>query len=78
MAADVEQAIAIAATGDIQFAQYSSNIVCLDIDSEGLYENTRRVIKVIQNLWFSCRIETVNAVDAARIPGLKFSSGRTQ
>ncbi|MGI9074131.1 MAG: conjugal transfer protein TrbE [Bryobacteraceae bacterium] len=71
MAADAEEAMAIAAAGDVQFAQYSADIICLDDDRERLYESTRRVMKTIQNLGFSCRIETVNAVEAWRgsLPG---------
>ena len=71
MAADAEQAMAIAAAGDVQFAQYSANIVCLDKDPARLHDNARQVMKTIQNLGFSCRIETVNAVEAWRgsLPG---------
>ena len=32
----------VAASGDVQFAQYSGNIICLDEDLDRLYENTRR------------------------------------
>ncbi len=71
MAADAEEAMGVAAAGDVQFAQYSANIICLDEDRDRLYESTRRVMKTIQNLGFSCRIETVNAVEAWRgsLPG---------
>lgn len=71
MAEDAEQAMGIAASGDVQFAQYSSNIVCLDEDLDRLHENTRLVMKRIQNVGFSCRIESINAVDAWRgtLPG---------
>jgi type IV secretion system protein VirB4 len=71
MAEDAEQAMAVAASGDVQFAEYASNIVVLDEDLDQLQENTRLVIKKIQNLGFSCRLETVNAVEAWRgtLPG---------
>jgi type IV secretion/conjugal transfer VirB4 family ATPase len=71
MAEDAEQAMGVAASGDVQFAQYSSNIICLDEDLDRLHENTRLVMKKIQNLGFACRLETINAVDAWRgtIPG---------
>jgi type IV secretion/conjugal transfer VirB4 family ATPase len=71
MAEDAEQAMGIAASGDVQFAQYSSNIICLDHDLDRLHENTRVVIKKIQNLGFACRLETINAVEAWRgtLPG---------
>jgi type IV secretion system protein VirB4 len=71
MAEDSEQAMAVAASGDVQFVQYSSNIICLDHDPDRLTENVRTVMKVIQNLGFSCRLESVNAVEAWRgtLPG---------
>jgi len=71
MAEDAEQAMGVAASGDVQFVQYSSNIVCLDEDLDRLGENVRAVTKRIQNLGFACRLETVNAVEAWRgsIPG---------
>ena len=71
MAADAEEAMGVAASGDVQFCQYSANIICLDEDLDRLYESTRLVMKTIQNLGFSCRVETVNAVEAWRgsLPG---------
>src|SRR5579862_79759 len=71
MAVDAEEAMGVAAAGDVQFAQYSATIICLDEDRERLYNSTRRVMKTIQNLGFSCRVETVNAVEAWRgsLPG---------
>ena len=71
MAEDAEQAMGVAASGDVQFAQYSSNIICLDEDLDRLHENTRLVMKKIQNLGFACRLETINAVEAWRgsLPG---------
>ena len=78
MAADAEEAMAIAAAGDVQFAQYSATIICLDENRGRLYESTRRVMKTIQNLGFSCRIETINAVEAWRgtLPGDGYSNVR--
>ena len=46
----------VAASGDVQFAQYSSNIICFDEDLDRLHENTRLVMKKIQNLGFACRL----------------------
>ena len=34
MAADAEEAMGVAAAGDVQFAQYSANIICLDEDRD--------------------------------------------
>ncbi|HLG95319.1 MAG TPA: hypothetical protein VKX49_03290 [Bryobacteraceae bacterium] len=71
MAADAEGAMSVAAAGDVQFCQYSANIICLDEDADRLYESTRLVMKTVQNLGFSCRIEDINAVEAWRgsLPG---------
>ncbi len=78
MAADAEEAMGVAAAGDVQFAQYSATVICLDEDLDRLYESTRAVMKTIQNLGFSCRIETVNAVEAWRgsLPGDGYSNVR--
>jgi type IV secretion system protein TrbE len=71
MAGDAEQAMSVASAGDVQFAYYSSNIICLDEDLTRLHQTTRTVIKTLQHLGFSCRVETVNAVEAWRgsLPG---------
>jgi type IV secretion system protein VirB4 len=71
MAADAEEAMGVAAAGDVQFCQYTACIICMDEDPDRLYENTRLVMKTVQNLGFSCRIEDVNAVEAWRgsLPG---------
>ena len=34
MATDAEEAMGVAASGDVQFAQYSANVICLDEDPE--------------------------------------------
>jgi len=54
------------------------NVICLDEDPNRLYENTRIVMKTIQNLGFACRIETINAVEAWRgsLPGDGYSNVR--
>jgi type IV secretion system protein TrbE len=78
MAADAEEAMGIAAAGDVQFCQYAANIICLDEDLDRLYESTRLVMKTVQNLGFSCRLEDVNAVEAWRgsLPGDGYSNVR--
>lgn len=75
---DAEHAMSIAAAGDVQFCQFSANVICLDEDLDRLRENSRAVMKTIQNLGFSCRIETVNAVEAWRgsLPGDGYSNVR--
>ena len=71
MADDAEEAMSVAASGDVQFCLYSAVIICLDEDVDRLYESTRTVMKTVQNLGFTCRVETVNAIEAWRgsLPG---------
>jgi type IV secretion system protein VirB4 len=78
MAADAEQAMSLAASGDVQFCQYTSTILCLEEDAATLHDSVRTVSKTIQNLGFSCRSETINAVEAWRgsIPGDGYSNVR--
>jgi type IV secretion/conjugal transfer VirB4 family ATPase len=78
MADDAEEAMSVAASGDVQFCLYSAAIICLDEDIDRLYESTRTVMKTVQNLGFSCRVETVNAVEAWRgsLPGDGYSNVR--
>ena len=78
MSAEAEAAMGLAESGDVHFCQYSANIVCLEESRERLYENTRQILKTIQNLGFSCRVETVNAVAAwlGTLPGDGYSNVR--
>ncbi len=71
MAGDAEHAMSVASSGDVHFGWYSSNIICMDDDIERLNQTTRTVMKTLQHIGFSCRIETVNAVEAWRgsLPG---------
>jgi type IV secretion system protein VirB4 len=75
---DAEQAAAVAASGNVQFVHYSSNVVCLDEDPVKLRVAIREVMRVIQNLGFSCRLEDINAIEAWRgtIPGDGYSNVR--
>lgn len=71
MAADAEEAMGVASSGDVQFCVYNTVIICSNEDEAQLEENAALVVKTIQNLGFSCRIESVNAVEAWRgsLPG---------
>src|SRR5260370_17584537 len=71
MEADAQQAMGIAQSGDMQFALYSSNVICLDEDRDKLHEAVRLVMKTIQNIGFSRRLEDVNAIEPCRgtLPG---------
>ena len=78
MATDAEQAMSLAASGDVQFCQYTSTILCLEEDAATLHDSVRTVSKTIQNLGLGCRLETINAVEAWRgsIPGDGYSNVR--
>jgi type IV secretion/conjugal transfer VirB4 family ATPase len=71
MATDAEEAMGVAASGDVQFCLYNTAVLCFHESEAQLEENAALVVKTIQNLGFSCRIETINAVEAWRgsLPG---------
>ena len=71
MAVDAEEAMGVAASGDVQFAQYTSVLLCYDQSGTRVDETVALVIKTIRNLGFGCRLETVNAIEAWRgsLPG---------
>jgi type IV secretion system protein VirB4 len=71
MAQDAEEAMGVASAGDVQFAFYTSVIVCADEDPERADESAALVAKTLQNLGFNARLETVNAIEAWRgsLPG---------
>lgn len=71
MVADANNALATAASGDVQFAFYSANIIILDEDPTLADEKAAQVSKTLQNLSFAARSESLNAVEAWRgsLPG---------
>jgi type IV secretion/conjugal transfer VirB4 family ATPase len=78
MALDAEEAMSVAAAGDVQFAFYASNIICAERDEDKLEENVALVAKTVRNAGYSARLETVNAVEAWRgsLPGDGYSNVR--
>lgn len=71
MAADAEEAMSVASSGDVQFCLYTTLILCSGNNERRLEESAALVVKTVQNLGFACRIESVNAVEAWRgsLPG---------
>ena len=71
MAEDAEEAMGVAASGDVHFALYTNVVVCSDENEARLDETVGLVTKTIRNLGFGCRLETVNAIEAWRgsLPG---------
>ncbi len=78
MAIDAEEAMSVASSGDVQFAFYSSNVICADTDENRLDESVALVAKTIRNAGYSARVETVNAVEGWRgsLPGDGYSNVR--
>ena len=71
MSIDAEEAMSVAAAGDVLFAQYTTTVICGDADEASVEEAVALVAKTVQNLGFSARIEDVNSVEAWRgsLPG---------
>ena len=71
MAVDAEEAMSVAASGDVQFCLYTTLILCFDSNEALLDDSAGLVAKTVQNLGFACRVESVNALDAWRgsLPG---------
>ncbi len=71
MSVDAEEAMSVAAAGDVLFAQYTTTVICSDEDEASVEEAVALVAKTVQNLGFSARIEDVNSVEAWRgsLPG---------
>src|ERR1700737_5428628 len=71
MSVDAEEAMSVAAAGDVLFAQYTTTVICGNEDEPSVEEAGALVAKTVQNLGFSARIEDVNAVEAWRgsLPG---------
>lgn len=68
---DAEKAQAAASSNEVHFCQYTSGIILLDEDAERIQESVRTLKTTVENLGFSARIESVNAIEAWRgsIPG---------
>jgi len=62
MSIDAEEAMSVAAAGDVLFAQYTTTVICGDEDEASVEEAVALVAKTVQNLGFSARIEDVNSV----------------
>jgi type IV secretion system protein VirB4 len=71
MATDAEEAMGVAASGEVQFCLYNSGILSYHENEAQVEENAALIVKTIQNLGFACRVETVNAIEAWRgsLPG---------
>jgi len=71
MVSDTDEAIAESASHLMAYGYYTSVVVLMDEDESLLIEQSRYIRRVIQQLGFDCRIETVNTTDAwlGSLPG---------
>lgn len=70
--------MSVAASGDVQFCQYTSVVLCHGANERKLEEDVALVVKTVRNLGFLCRVETVNALEAWRgsLPGDGYRNAR--
>lgn len=71
MATDAEEAMGVAASGDVHFCYYNTCVLVFDENEARCEESAALVVKTMQNLGFGCRLESINAVEAWRgsLPG---------
>ncbi len=71
MSNDVEEAMAEVEGGLVRYGYYNANIIIYDEDKERLGESVREVRKLILNLGFSARVESINCIEAwlGSLPG---------
>jgi type IV secretion system protein VirB4 len=78
MTSDAQTAMAEATSGMVRYGHYTSVIVLMDSDLERLSNSLEICVKLIRNLSFAARIETVNAVEAylGSLPGHGYENVR--
>lgn len=71
MVAETKNALAEADSGLVTYGFYTSAIVLMDKDRDSLEQSSRQLKRLINNLGFNARIETVNTVEAwlGSLPG---------
>jgi type IV secretion system protein VirB4 len=78
MEADAEDALALSESGTVRFLYFTNCIVLQEDERERADANARELLRVLNDLGFTGRIETVNAVDAfwGTLPGLFYPNLR--
>lgn len=61
---EVDEALALIESGVVAFGFYTSVIVLLNEDQTKLEEDAKEVVRTISDIGFSCRKETINAIEA--------------
>lgn len=71
MVAEAESALAEASSGLVTYGYYTSVVILMDDDRERLEQSARQVKRLVNNLGFNARVETVNTVEAwlGSLPG---------
>ena len=64
MVSELDQSLASAEGGLVSFGYYTTVVVVMNKNRDKLEEDTREIIKVIKELGFSCRKETLNVIEA--------------
>ncbi|MDB4950469.1 MAG: transporter [Gemmatimonadetes bacterium] len=78
MDADAEAALALSESGQYRFLAYTATLVLYEDDAGRADANARELLRVLNDLGFTGRVESVNAVDAfwGSLPGLFYPNLR--
>ncbi|MCX6130549.1 MAG: conjugal transfer protein TrbE, partial [Proteobacteria bacterium] len=61
---EVDGALALVESNIVKFGYYTSGLILLDEDPIKLKEDTAEIVRLLSDIGFSCREETINAVEA--------------
>ncbi|HEX6749913.1 MAG TPA: hypothetical protein VF092_21650 [Longimicrobium sp.] len=78
MEADADAALALSESGQVRFLAYTATLVLYEDDAGRADANARELLRVLNDLGFTGRVEGVNAVDAfwGSLPGLFYPNLR--
>lgn len=78
MSLDAEGALGDASMGVVRFGHYTSTVILMDEDIDRVDEHALQIKKLIEDIGFPSRIETVNAVEAflGTLPGHGYENVR--
>ncbi|KQH14461.1 conjugal transfer protein TrbE [Campylobacter coli] len=78
MVQELDSALAESKTGLLGYGYYTANIVIFDRDNESLEHKLKDIRKVLENLGFLSRTETINSVEAylGTLPGFVYPNLR--
>lgn len=78
MMVDAQTAMSEAGSGMVRFGHYTSVVVLMDEDVKQLEDSVLECVKLVRNLGFVARVETINAVEAylGSLPGHGYENVR--